>query len=361
MREADLPGSIVLASASPRRASLLREAGIAFRVLPAAIDETIPPGREPLAAARDLAEAKAQAVRPRVRGVVLAADTLVVAGDGEILGKPIDAQDARRMLRKLSGTTHSVVTGVAVDRDEPPARVVDLVETRITMRPMTAAEIDAYVASGESDGKAGGYAIQETADRFVTRVEGSWSNVVGLPMERVLEILRDFGVHAGVLLLCVLGLFLAGCDTGRSAQGPGNRTVALRLLPHDAPRNPGDVPTAWVEVASTRQAVAQGLSGRKSLPADGGMLFVYPESSMRTFWMKDCSLALDIAFLDEGGRILGLATLPPGEGLAYEDIPRASSPAPARYVLETGAGWMGGYGIGPGARVDLSAVLAAPR
>ena len=141
-----------------------------------------------------LARRKARAVAAR-RGdgvPVLGADTLVVNAAGRVLGKPVDGAEARAMLRSLAGTTQLVITGVCVftTREE----IVDAVVTRVTMRDMTDDEIDAYVASGEPFGKAGGYAIQETGDRFVTGVDGSWSNVVGLPLERLTEILGELSL-----------------------------------------------------------------------------------------------------------------------------------------------------------------------
>jgi septum formation protein len=141
-----------------------------------------------------LALRKARAVTADAHTCVLAADTLVVAADGALLGKPLDAADARRILRRLSGTTHRVVTGTALLRVQPPLEVVCADVTYVTMRTLTDDEIDAYVASGESFGKAGAYAIQERGDRFVTSVSGSWSNVVGLPIGTVQRLLAQAGV-----------------------------------------------------------------------------------------------------------------------------------------------------------------------
>jgi septum formation protein len=186
---------IVLASASPRRRELLEQAGARFRVDPADADETPPPGATPEEAARAIARRKALAVAARspAGDVVIAADTVVAAADGELLAKPADAADAKRMLSKLCGTTHRVVTGVCVVR-AGESRAAEASETTfVTMRPARDDEIDAYVATGECFDKAGAYAIQETGDRFVTRVEGSWSNVVGLPVETALRLLREAG------------------------------------------------------------------------------------------------------------------------------------------------------------------------
>ncbi len=185
-----------LASASPRRRELLASAGVAFVVDPADVDETPPPGAAGADVALALARRKALVVRERhPKDTVLAADTVVLAADGTLLGKPLDAADARRMLRLLSGSTQRVVTGVALlsERGEHAFAVT----TEVTMRPLSAAEIDAYVATGEPFDKAGGYAIQETAEHFVTRIDGSRSNVVGLPLDEVLAALAQWGFVAG--------------------------------------------------------------------------------------------------------------------------------------------------------------------
>jgi len=172
---------IVLASASPRRRMLLEQAGIAFVARPAGVEEIAEGGAEAVAA--ENARRKAEAVDGEV---VLGADT-VVELDGDLLGKPRDENEARAMLARLSGTTHRVVTGVAV-RAGGRTRV-RTVETRVTMRALTDEEIDAYAASGEGLGKAGGYAIQQGADRFVASLDGPYDNVVGLPVETVREML----------------------------------------------------------------------------------------------------------------------------------------------------------------------------
>jgi len=161
------------------------------------VDERAPRGSGVAAAAREIATRKARAVAARVRGpaVVLAADTLVAVGRAR-LGKARDARHARAILRKLSGTTHAVATGVcAIVVPEGRERRF-AVTTRVTMRRWSEEELDAYVRSGEWKGKAGAYAIQESADRFVIRVRGSWTNVVGLPMERVVACLAALGVCA---------------------------------------------------------------------------------------------------------------------------------------------------------------------
>jgi septum formation protein len=182
-----LPSHFVLASASPRRAELLTAAGFAFDIAHADIDEALLPGEPADRYVRRLAEGKARAVAVRFPdSVVLGADTTVVV-DGHILGKPADAAEAVAMLCRLQGRAHEVLTGVAlVTRGE--VQVV-LEATRVWFGPMTDAAIAVYVATGEPMDKAGAYGIQGWAARYVTRIEGSYSNVVGLPVARVHELL----------------------------------------------------------------------------------------------------------------------------------------------------------------------------
>jgi len=180
----------VLASASPRRAELLTAAGFAFAIAHADIDEAPLSGEPADRYVLRLAEGKARAVAARFPDrAVLGADTTVVV-DGHILGKPADAADAVAMLRRLQGRAHEVLTGVALVTDGH-AQVV-LETTRVWFGPMTDAEIAVYVASGEPMDKAGAYGIQGWAARYVTRVDGSYSNVVGLPVARVHELLGAF-------------------------------------------------------------------------------------------------------------------------------------------------------------------------
>lgn len=187
---------VVLASASPRRSALLRSAGLHFEIDPAHVDESVAEGLAPVAAARELAERKARLVAARTAApaLVLGADTIVAVPDGagyELLGKPVDERDAARMLGRLSGTRHLVVTGVAVVAAATLAACVDHEETWVTMRPLAADEIAAYVAGGEWRDKAGGYAIQESAESFVTGLAGGgFDNVVGLPVARTLGLLE---------------------------------------------------------------------------------------------------------------------------------------------------------------------------
>jgi nucleoside triphosphate pyrophosphatase len=180
---------LILASASPRRADLLTSAGFTFEVVPAGVDERPVDGEEPQAYALRVARQKAAAVDARCRQagtVVLAADTVVVA-DGQLLGKPSDSADALRMLRLLAGRTHAVHTAVV-------ARFLgqehsEVVTTRVRFLPLTDGEMAWYISSGEAEGKAGGYAIQGYAARFIDWIEGSWSNVVGLPVATVYRLL----------------------------------------------------------------------------------------------------------------------------------------------------------------------------
>ncbi len=172
--------TLVLASASPRRAELLRAAGFTFTVDAVDIDESVAPAEPPDAYVRRLARGKAEAgARRHPEAAVLGADTVVVV-DGRILGKPRDDGDARDMLAALSGRVHHVDTGVAVAREGRIRDAVDI--SAVTFAPLSSAQISAYVATGEPRDKAGAYAIQGWAARFVERLEGSYSGVVGLPV-----------------------------------------------------------------------------------------------------------------------------------------------------------------------------------
>ena len=190
---------LVLASASPRRAELLRAAGIAFDVSVADVDETQSLGETPDVYVERLAIAKAVAIAERGElRPVLGADTTVVV-DGAVLGKPTGAADARRMLRLLSGRTHLVLTGVALIAPagagaERRPRLARVCTTRVTFAPLTDAELTWYVASGEPMDKAGAYAIQGLASRFVTGIDGSYSNVVGLPVSHVWAMCGEMGI-----------------------------------------------------------------------------------------------------------------------------------------------------------------------
>jgi septum formation protein len=174
---------LVLASASPRRAELLRAAGFPFIVRHIDVDESAEPGESPDAYVRRIAQVKADAAGPAPADtVILTADTIVVI-DGLRLGKPADDKEARGMLARLSGRTHEVLTAITLSHRT--GRTVDVARTAVTFNLLPPHLIDWYVASGEPQGKAGAYAIQGLASRFVDRIDGSYSNVVGLPVERV--------------------------------------------------------------------------------------------------------------------------------------------------------------------------------
>jgi septum formation protein len=187
---------LILASASPRRRELLARAGVAFEVRPAEIDETALAGEAPEALAERLAREKALAVArrvgPRPPRLVLGSDTIVVL-DGEVLGKPRDPAHAEALLARLLGRTHRVISGVALARSESLALASLTVASRVTLRPAGADEIRRYVASGEPLDKAGAYALQGEGRRFVAAVEGSETNVIGLPVEETLRLLREAG------------------------------------------------------------------------------------------------------------------------------------------------------------------------
>jgi septum formation protein len=183
---------LVLASASPRRLDLLARIGIVPDLIqPAEVDETPRRGELPRQLASRLAAAKAAAVAAPTEALVLAADTVVGVGR-RILGKPTDAGEARRHLALLSGRRHKVLTAVVLRRpaDRPSSR---LVETTVTFQRLTDQQIEAYLDSGEWQGKAGGYAIQGRAEMFVRFLSGSWSNVVGLPLFETAQLLRGVG------------------------------------------------------------------------------------------------------------------------------------------------------------------------
>jgi septum formation protein len=195
---------LVLASASPRRAELLRAAGYTFDTLGVDLDESVKPGETPDVYVARLAHEKSAAAMQRVLAraqtcsgperaaatdvVVLGADTTVVV-DGEILGKPRDDGDAASMLRKLSGRAHEVLTGISLRTAAGEWGRVE--KTRVYMTELTADDIAWYVESGEGRDKAGGYAVQGLASRFIPRLDGSYSNVVGLPVALVTAVLRE--------------------------------------------------------------------------------------------------------------------------------------------------------------------------
>ena len=189
---------LVLASQSPRRQELLRNAGIEFTVQPADVNEDLLPNEEPEAYVKRLARAKAVAVREVMSGkrrlatgdFVLGADTTVIV-DHHILAKPADARDAGRMLRLLSGRAHLVSTGVCLIGEG--LEDVRCETTRVTFDPLSDADVEMYVAHGEPMDKAGAYAIQGIASRWISRIEGCYFNVVGLPVPLVCRMLREHG------------------------------------------------------------------------------------------------------------------------------------------------------------------------
>ncbi len=189
---------LILASTSPRRRQLLADAGFVFEAKdPGDAEDAVHRAVSPEALAVEKARLKARAVALSLSGprpaLIVGADTLVAAGH-EVLGKPVDRTDAKSILTRLSGTRHQVISGVCVwpvmaNSVRQLAPWTAEVSTWVTMRKVDEAEIDAYVASGESDGKAGAYAIQERGDRFVEKIDGSFANVVGFPIELFRETL----------------------------------------------------------------------------------------------------------------------------------------------------------------------------
>lgn len=185
---------LILASASPRRAEILRDAGFSFHVMSSAFDETPYPDESPYELVQRLAGAKAELVVARAVGpaIVIAADTVVTL-DGRVFGKPRSVDDARHMLEALSGRTHSVITGVTLIR-LPDAERRSFVETTLVhFASLTSDDITRYLACEEPHDKAGAYAIQGLGGRFIPRIEGCYFNVVGLPLARVTQALASLG------------------------------------------------------------------------------------------------------------------------------------------------------------------------
>ncbi len=187
---------IILASSSPRRAEILRNAGIAFEIRATQIDETALSGETAPAMVARLAEAKGRAAGRMDVGMrdfmIVGADTTVEL-EGEILGKPRDSANARAMLAKLSGRTHHVLTGIFVLRLPDNATRAAVENSAVTFAPLDEKVINAYAATGEPIGKAGAYAIQGLAGRYIPRIEGCYFNVVGLPLARLYALLRELG------------------------------------------------------------------------------------------------------------------------------------------------------------------------
>ena len=196
---------LILASSSPRRAEILRNAGIAIEVCAISVDESLRPGESHADYVKRLALAKARGAADAQQNHldemwVVGADTIILAA-GEILTKPSSADDARRMLRRLSGTWHEVHTGLALLRrpgadSQRPAnaneRVIEEI-TRVQLGPLSESDLDAYISTGEWADKAGAYGIQGVGGRYVTRIEGCYFNVVGMPIGRLWILLREFG------------------------------------------------------------------------------------------------------------------------------------------------------------------------
>jgi septum formation protein len=193
---------IILASSSPRRAEILRDAGIPFEIRAAEIEEAPLPGEAAQAMVARLAEGKARAVAAQLVAAERSADVgdcILVGADttvelsGEILGKPRDSRQAREMLARLSGRTHHVLTGIFLLHLPGGATRAAVEKSSVTFAPLSDAEIEAYVASGKPMGKAGAYGIQGAAGRFIPRIEGCYFNIVGLPLAKLYKLLGELG------------------------------------------------------------------------------------------------------------------------------------------------------------------------
>ncbi len=183
---------MILASASPRRADLVRAAGFTFDVIVADVDERVRNGEDAASYVRRLAAEKSAAPRAESDAIVLAADTAVVV-DGDILGKPRDDAEAAEMLRRLSGRWHEVMTGISLRTSAHELGAVET--TRVQVASLSDADVSWYVSSGEGRDKAGAYAIQGLASRFIPRIDGSYANVVGLPIAAVVALLQRIRRH----------------------------------------------------------------------------------------------------------------------------------------------------------------------
>ena len=186
---------VILASASPRRKELLEKIGLRFKVEPSNYEEDIPSELEPHELAQKISLEKAKVVASKHQNViVIAADTFIVFG-GQILGKPHTENEARKMLEAISGKSHSVITGFSIIDTSKNKTLSKSVETKIYVRKLTLAEIDAYVKSKEPLDKAGAYAIQGLGAVFVEKIEGDYFNVIGLPLSALTEALKEFGIN----------------------------------------------------------------------------------------------------------------------------------------------------------------------
>jgi septum formation protein len=184
---------IILASASPRRKMLLEQIGLKFKVVSSNVEEKITKKKKPCEIVKNNALKKAEDVASRHHGLIIAADTIVVCG-GKILGKPKDKKEAEKMLSFLSGKWHEVFSGVVVLNTRTKEKVVKCVKTRVKMKKLSKDEIKAYVATKEPLDKAGAYAIQGLGTLLIDKIEGSYTNVVGLPLEALGDVLKKFGV-----------------------------------------------------------------------------------------------------------------------------------------------------------------------
>lgn len=186
---------LVLASASPRRKKLLKELGFQFEVIPSTIEEYVPPGTLPDDAVKTLALQKAQDISNTLKypAIIIGADTTVVINN-ESLGKPRDTQEAFEMLKLLSGNTHTVITGIAIIDNSNNKSIVDSVYSEVTFKKLSDEEIVNYIKTKEPMDKAGAYAIQGIGSIFIEKIQGCYSNIVGLPVPRLNEILKQFDI-----------------------------------------------------------------------------------------------------------------------------------------------------------------------
>lgn len=186
---------IILASSSPRRKKLLEQLGLTIKVVPSNIDEKLNPRLKPKSQAETLSLEKAKAVSGKYKdAIVLAADTIVYIGE-EILGKPANADDAKRMLRKLSGKQHSVITGFTIISTADRKIITDSVETKVTFRKLTESEIKNYVKKENTLDKAGAYGAQGFGSLIIEKIDGDFFNVVGLPVSKIIPLLKKFGIE----------------------------------------------------------------------------------------------------------------------------------------------------------------------
>ena len=186
---------LILASSSPRRKRLLEKAGLKFTVIPNRYEEKLDQNIEPHRLAKSLALGKAKEVAARHKdAIVLAADTIIVF-EGEILGKPKDAEDAKRTLSRMSGKSHLAITGFTIIDTNTNKIVSKSTETKVYFRELSSGEIESYVEFGEPLDRAGSYAIESNGSKFVEKIEGSFEGVEGLPLEEVMDELKQFGVE----------------------------------------------------------------------------------------------------------------------------------------------------------------------